>query len=74
MAYVFFYLIAILDVFSRKVVSCLVSEHETIETAKRAWDIALVNEGLRQAGLDKMPKSLSDRGSQMWSISTTQFF
>lgn len=74
MAYVFFYLIAILDVFSRKVVGWLVSEHETSEIVKRAWDIALVNEGLTQAGPDEMPKSLSDRGSQMRSISTTQFF
>jgi len=74
MAYVFFYLIAILDVFSRKVVGWLVSEHETSETAKRAWDIALVNESLTQAGPDEMPKSLSDRGSQMRSIATSQFF
>jgi len=73
-AYVFFYLIAILDVFSRKVVGWLVSEHETSDVVKRAWDIALVNEGLTQAGPDEMPKSLSDRGSQMRSISTTQFF
>lgn len=74
MAYVFFYLIVILDVFSRKVVGWLVSEHETSEIAKRAWDIALVNEGLTQSGPNEMPKSLSDRGSQMRSISTIQFF
>jgi transposase InsO family protein len=74
MAYVFFYLIAILDVFSRKVVGWLVTEHETSEAAKRAWDIALVNEGLTQAGPEEMPKSLSDRGSQMRSISTALFF
>ena len=73
-AYVFFYLIALLDFFSRKVVGWLVSDHETSETAKRAWDIALVNEGLTQAGPDEMPKSLSDRGSQMRSTSTAQFF
>jgi len=36
--------------------------------------MALVNENLTQAGPDEMPKSLSDRGSQMRSISTTQFF
>jgi putative transposase len=73
-AYVFFYLIAILDVFSRKVVGWLVTEHETSEAAKRAWDIALINEDLTQAGPDEMPRSLSDRGSQMRSIPTTQFF
>jgi transposase InsO family protein len=74
MPYIFFYLIAILDVFSRKVVGWLVTDRETSETAKRAWDIALVNEGLTQAGPDEMPKSLSDRGPQMRSISTMQFF
>jgi len=74
MAYTFFYLIAILDIFSRKVVSWLVTEHETSEAAKHAWDLALINEGLTQAGPNEMPKSLSDRGSQMRSISTTQFF
>ncbi len=73
-AYVFFYLIAILDIFSRKVVGWLATERETSEAVKRAWDIALVKENLTQAGPDEMPKSLSDRGSQMRSISTTQFF
>ena len=73
-AYLFFYLIAILDVFSRKVVGWLVTERETSDAVKRAWDIALVNEGLTQAGPEEMPKSLSDRGPQMRSISTTEFF
>jgi len=73
-AYVFFYLVAILDTWSRKVVGWLVTDRETGEAVKRAWDIALVNEGLTQAGPEEMPKSLSDRGSQMRSISTRQFF
>jgi len=73
-AYVFFYLTAILDVFSRKVVGWLVSEHETSDAVQQAWDIAIVNEHLTQAGPNEMPKSLSDRGSQMRSISTSRFF
>lgn len=74
MAYVFFYLVAILDTWSRKTVGWLVSDRETSEAVKQAWDIALINEGLTQAGPEEMPKSLSDRGSQMRSISTRQFF
>lgn len=74
MAYVFFYLVAILDIWSRKVVGWLVSEHERSSDVKRAWDIALSNEGLIQCGPRELPQSLSDRGSQMRSISTTQYF
>lgn len=74
MAYVFFYLVAILDTWSRKVVGWLIGEHETSALVKAAWDLALVNEGLTQAGPPEMPQSLSDRGPQMRSIPTSQFF
>jgi len=73
-AYVFFYLVAILDTWSRKTVGWLIGERETSELVKRAWDLALVNEGLTQAGPSEMPQSLSDRGTQMRSIPTSQFF
>lgn len=73
-AYVFFYLVAILDVWSRKVVGWFIDDRETSETVQRAWDLALVNENLTQVDPEKLPKSLSDRGSQMRSISTKQFF
>jgi len=74
MAYVFFYLVAILDVWSRKVEGWLVSEYERSSEVKRAGDIALTNEGLTQCGPEELPQSLSDRGTQMRSISTTQYF
>lgn len=74
MAYVFFYLVAILDTWSRKVVGWLIGEREASELVKAAWDLALVNEGLTQAGPSEMPQSLSDRGPQMRSIPTSQFF
>ena len=74
MAYVFFYLVAILDTWSRKTVGWLIGERETSELVKQAWDFALVNEGLTQAGPSEMPQSLSDRGPQMRSIPTSQFF
>jgi len=73
-AYVFFYLVAILDIWSRKVVGWLVTEYERSCEVKRAWDIALSNEGLVQCGPEDLPQSLSDRGTQMRSISTNQYF
>ena len=73
-AYVFFYLVAILDTWSRKTVGWLVGERETSGFVKQAWDLALTNEGLTQAGPTEMPQSLSDRGPQMRSIPTSQFF
>ena len=73
-AYVFFYLVAILDCWSRKVVGWLVSDRATGEEIQRSWDLALENEGLTQAGPCQMPKSLSDRGTQMRSIPVTLFF
>lgn len=65
MPYVFFYLVAILDTWSRKTVGWLVGEHETSHLVKQTWDMALVNEGLTQADPSEMPQSLSNRGSQM---------
>ena len=73
-AYVFFYLVAILDTWSRKTVGWLISDHETSALVRAAWDVALVNERLTQAGPLEMPQSLSDRGTQMRSIPTSQFF
>ena len=74
MAYVFFYLVAILDTWSRKTVGWYVSDRETSDIVRCAWDIALVNEELTQKDAYELPQSLSDRGSQMRSIPTTLFF
>jgi putative transposase len=67
----FWYLYAVLDQWSRKVVGWLVSDRETSDLAQQVWDRALLAEGL---GNGPMPKSLSDRGSQMRSSSTREFF
>lgn len=65
------YLYAVLDQWSRKVVGWHVSERETSSEAQRGWDHALLAEGRTEG---PMPVSLSDRGAQMRSRSTAEFF
>jgi putative transposase len=69
----FWYLIAIVDLYSRKIVGHAVRPQATSEDVKDVFDKALANEGL--LGMDaEMPKSLSDRGSQQKSKSIRRFF
>ncbi len=69
----FWYLIAIIDMFSRKIVAHAVRPSATSDDVKDVFDKALANEGL--LGMDaKMPKSLSDRGPQMRSKTIRRFF
>jgi len=70
-AYRFIFLYVVLDQWSRKVVGWHLSHRETSSEGQAAWDLALTAEGI---GLGESPKSLSDRGSQMRSRSTTLFF
>jgi len=67
----FWYLYTVLDQWSRKVVAWSVEQRECSDLAQRVWDEALLAEGM---GNGLMPVSLSDRGSQMRSRSTRQFF
>ena len=67
----FWYLYTVLDQWSRKVVAWSLQERECSDLAQRVWDEALLSEHL---GSGPMPVSLSDRGSQMRSRSTRQFF
>ncbi|MCA1708893.1 MAG: IS3 family transposase, partial [Actinobacteria bacterium] len=69
----FWYLIAVIDLFSRKIVGHAVRPSATSDDVKDVFDKALANEGL--LGMDaKMPKSLSDRGPQMRSKTIRRFF
>lgn len=69
----FWYLVAIIDMFSRKIVGHAVRPNATSDEVKDVFDKALANEGL--LGEDaKMPKSLSDRGPQMRSKTIRRFF
>jgi len=72
--YRFFYLYAILDSFSRKVVGWHVSDLLNSDEALITWDKALVAEGFHEGKEMRMPSSLSDRGSQMRSYSVGLFF
>lgn len=69
----FWYLIAIIDLYSRKIVGHAVRPQATSQEVKDVFDKALANEGLLAMN-SQMPKSLSDRGSQMRSKSIRRFF
>ena len=71
----FLYFVAILDVYSRKIVGWKLCFTATVESIKQAWDRALCSEGLLEA--DNRPAglaALSDHGSQMTAKSMAQFF
>lgn len=69
----FWYLIAIIDLYSRKIVGHAVRPQATSEEVKDVFDKALANEGL--LAIDSpMPQALSDRGTQMRSKSIRRFF
>lgn len=69
--YSFFYLYVLLDWYSRKVISWHLSDSLNSHEALTLWDKGLLAERLTP---EKYPKSLSDRGTQMRSISTKIFF
>lgn len=74
MKYVFWYLYVVLDWYSRKVVGWHLSERENSHEAQIAWDNAILSECVMENNTETMPRSLSDRGSQMRSKSTRDFF
>jgi transposase InsO family protein len=69
----FWYLIAIIDMFSRKIVGHAVRPSATSDDVKDTFDKALAKEGLLAMG-SKMPKSLSVRDPQMRSKTIRRFF
>jgi transposase InsO family protein len=69
--YVCFYLYVLLDWYSRKVVSWHLSTSLNSHEALTLWDMGLLAEKLDPSNY---PKSLSDRGTQMRSVSTKLFF
>lgn len=71
----FVYLVAIIDIYSRKIVGWHLSLSATVESVKKAWDKALSAEGLMGVlGAPQMPLALSDHGVQMTAKSMKQFF
>jgi len=72
---IFVYLFAIIDVFSRKIVGCHLGFNARVESMKKAWDKALINENLiGVSGAPKLPIALSDHGVQMAKKTAKQFF
>ena len=72
--YEYLYLYSLLDHFSRKIVAWRVSDSLNSAGVQTLWDQALIHEGLLDQPRDGWPKSLSDRGTQMRSYSTRQYF
>ncbi len=71
----FVYVFAIIDVFSRKIVGWHLGFNARVESMKKAWDNALVNEGILDVvGTSQMPTALSDHGVQMARETAKQFF
>ena len=70
----FWYLVAILDQYSRKIVGWGFSPQATQAEVKRVWDQALCQEGLLDKEGERMPQAVSDRGSQMKAKSIRAFF
>ena len=71
----FVYLFAIIDVYSRKIVGWHLGFNARVESMKKAWDKALVNENLiGVSGAPELPTALSDHGVQMAKKTAKQFF
>lgn len=70
----FWYLVAILDQYSRKIVGWGFFPQATQAEVKRVWDQALCREGLLDGEGHSMPQAVSDRGPQMKAKSMKAFF
>lgn len=70
----FWYLVVILDHYSRKIVGWGFSPQATQVEVRRVWDQALCAEGLLDGEGKRMPQAVSDRGPQMKAKSMKAFF
>ncbi len=69
-----YHLVPVLDACSRKITGRYFGPEETSSAVHDAWDKALAKEGLLAEDAPKLPKAASDRGTQMTSKATQQFF
>lgn len=69
-----YHLVPVLDACSRKITGRYFGPEETSNSVHIASDKALANEGLLAEDVPKLPMAASDRGTQMTSKSTQQFF
>ena len=69
-----YHLVPVLDACSRKITGRYFGPEETSSSVHIAWDKALAKEGLLVEDAPKLAMAASDRGTQMTSKSTQQFF
>jgi len=62
---VFLYLYLLLDEYSRKAISWLISRHQTAEEARDLLEDSLINENILDLPEDQRPEVINDRGRQM---------
>jgi putative transposase len=62
---IFLYLYLLLDEYSRKAISWLISWHQTAEEAKELIEEGLINENILALPEDQRPEVFNDRGRQM---------
>lgn len=72
--HVFLYLYSLIDHWSRKNIAWRVSSQLNSAEVQTLWDHGLINEGWLEQPAYTWPQSLSDRGAQMRSHSTTVYF
>ena len=69
-----YHLVPVLDACSRKITGRYFGPEQTSAAVQHAWDKALAAEGLLAEDAPRLPMAASDRGTQMTSKSTQQFF
>lgn len=69
-----YHLVPVLDACSRKITGRYFGPEQNSAAVQVAWDKALAEEGLLLEDAPKLPQAASDRGTQMTSKSTQQFF
>lgn len=62
---IFLYLYLLLDEYSRKAISWLISWHQTAEEARELLEEGLINENILDLPEDQRPEVFNDRGRQM---------
>ena len=71
---VFLYLYLLLDEYSRKAISWLISWHQTAERARHLLEEGLINENILDLPEDQRPEIINDRGRQMKAKSIKSMF
>jgi putative transposase len=69
-----YHLVPVLDACSRKITGRYFGPEQTSAAVQIAWGKALADEGLLAEDAPRLPAAASDRGTQMTSKSTQQFF